>query len=61
METNNLMTVKEVAKKLNVTIFTLHRWIKSGQISCYRSGRKYLFSEIDIKNYLKPVNANKGK
>lgn len=59
----NFMTVKETAKKLNISIFTLHRWIKIGQISCYRSGRKYLFSESDILNHLNKnrINSDKNK
>lgn len=54
----NYYTIRETAEKLKINTHTLHNWIRSGQISCYRSGRRYLFSENNILNYLNKNRIN---
>ena len=54
----NFYTIKETAEKLRIKPNTLRQWIKYGEISCYKTGRKYLFSEKDILNKLNKNRIN---
>jgi len=48
----NLLTIKEVAKMLNVTTTTIHNWINSGKIPykiIYRGKRKRVIRFIPSK------------
>ncbi len=54
----NYYTLQEVAKKLKINNQTLYNWIKAGKINCYKSGRKYLFSDSDILDKLNKNRIN---
>lgn len=49
-----LMTTKDVAKFLKVTETTMRRWANSGELKCYRIGRRRerRFDKKDILNYI---------
>ena len=49
-------TTEEVAEILHIRPEVLTRKCRNGEITYKRSGRKYLFSEDDITNYI-----NKGE
>lgn len=48
------MTTKDVAKFLKVTETTVRRWANSGELKCYRIGRRRerRFDKKDILNYI---------
>ena len=48
----NYYTLQEVARKLKINNQTLYNWIHNGKIKCYKNGKKYLFSESNIFDYL---------
>lgn len=47
-----LFTTKETAEILHINIQTLRSKCRLGQIGFKKTGRKYLFSEQNIKNFL---------
>ena len=49
-------TLTETAEKLRVKPATLYNWIKDKKITCYKNGRKYLFTDKDI---LQKLNKNR--
>lgn len=49
-----LLTRKETAMKLSVTLPTLNKYVKQGKIKCHRIGRRVLFKETDIINSITP-------
>ena len=49
-----LLTRKETALKLNVTLPTLTKYVKQGKIKSHRIGRRVLFKESDIINSITP-------
>jgi excisionase family DNA binding protein len=46
-KSNELLTVKEVARILKISPFTLRRWVIKGKIQVVRSGRKIIRFEPD--------------
>jgi excisionase family DNA binding protein len=51
-------TLQETAEKLRIAPNTLRHWIKSGEIACYKTKGKYLFSEKDILDKLNKNRIN---
>ena len=49
---SKLLSVRETAPILNVAIITLRRLIKKHEIPYHKIGRRHLFTEEDIQNYL---------
>lgn len=48
-----LLTIGQVAKRLNVTIKTLRLWDESGELSAVRTpGRHRMYRQSDINNFL---------
>lgn len=52
---DKLLTRKETAKRLNITLATLHEYTKSGKIIANRIGNRVLYKECDIQNALRQV------
>lgn len=50
------LTVKEVAKLLNVNEKTIYRWLKNGELPAYRIGNYYRFNKAELLEW---VTANK--
>lgn len=48
----NFYETKQAAKILHLSRQVLTRKCRNGEITYKRSGRKYLFSDTDINNYL---------
>lgn len=46
-----LLTIKQAAKRLNVTTMTVRRHIEAGDISYIRPGREYLIDAEDLAKY----------
>jgi len=50
----DILTVKEVAKILQVHERTVYRWLESGDLKCARLGRKtYRVFESDLRKFIK--------
>ena len=49
-----LLTVKEVSARTGVSIFTVYRWIKSGELTSLRLGRtgQLRITEEDLQEFL---------
>lgn len=50
--TEKLLTPSEVAKRLNVTLRTVQRWISEGLLSSYKIGKTRRVSEEQLKQFL---------
>ncbi len=50
----DILTVKEVAKILQVHERTVYRWLESGDLKCARLGRKtYRVFESDLRKFIR--------
>ena len=47
-----MITVAEVAKKLNVTPKTVQRWITEKRLPAYQFGREYRIKEEDFASFV---------
>ena len=47
-----MITVAEVAKKLNVTPKTVQRWITEKRLPAYQFGREYRIKEEDFESFV---------
>ena len=47
-----LLTTKEVAKKLKVNVMTVYRWIKTGKLGGYKIGKEFRVSNKDFSDFL---------
>lgn len=51
-----LLTRKEVAKMLGISLPTLHSWVKNGTIQAYRIGNKVRFKKSEVLEALQSIN-----
>ncbi len=60
---DRLLTTEEVAEYLRVEVVTIRRLINRNELSAYRIGGEYRFTEADIEDYLKQqrVSSNTEK
>lgn len=49
---------KEAAKKLQVTLPTLHTWTQEGRVNGHRVGSRVLYKEEDINNALQKIQTS---
>ncbi|DAB12856.1 MAG: helix-turn-helix domain-containing protein [Acinetobacter sp.] len=49
---NNLLTIKETACYLRISISTLYRWINQKKIKHIKIGSRVLFSQDDLKEFI---------
>jgi len=49
---NRLLTVGQVAKRLQFSKMTIYRYIKAGKISAYKIGKEYRIKESDLEKFL---------
>lgn len=47
-----MITVKEVAERLNVTGKTVTRWIEEGKLPAYRFGKDYRIRKEDFEDFI---------
>ena len=47
-----MMTVAEIAEKLNVTPKTVQRWITEKKLPAYQFGREYRITDEDFKTFI---------
>lgn len=55
-----LFTTEEVANQFGVSVQTIRKYIKSGRISYLNIGRKYLFSQKHIEQFISDVEVIAG-
>lgn len=53
-----LLTVKETAKVLKISVSTLYRWIHQKKISHIKIGSRVLFSEDYLKEFIQDNTVN---
>ena len=51
-ESDQFLTVSEVARGLRVSNMTVYRLVNSGQLDAVRVGRSYRIREVDVHRYL---------
>lgn len=46
-------STKEIAKHLGVTVETIRKWTKAGQIPCSRVGKLWKFKKSEVDRWVK--------
>ena len=49
---DRLLTIEQVAKRLQVVKMTVYRYLKAGKIASYKIGKEYRIKESDLKKFL---------
>lgn len=49
-------TREEMAKKLSISLPTLHDWTKKGILKAYRMGNRVYFKSNEVDQCLRPIN-----
>jgi putative molybdopterin biosynthesis protein len=52
-EHKTFLTPQEVSDLLRVSVYTVRRWIKEGDLPAYKVGRGWRISESDIDEWLR--------
>ena len=52
VEHQTFLTPQEVSNILRVSVYTVRRWIKEGDLPAYKVGRGWRISESDIDDWL---------
>ncbi len=60
-EATVLLTRNEVAKMLEISLPTLHNWVKTGILTAYRIGNKVRFKQDEVLNSLQSINHKNTK
>ena len=53
VDIQNLLTVQQAAKLLNITPAAIHKAIKRGRLPCLKLGRLFLIQRTDLIHYSK--------
>ena len=53
MDGPEMLTVADIAERLNVSNMTVYRRIQSGELKAYRFGRAFRVYEADLNAYMK--------
>ena len=51
-------TAEDLAKKLDVNIMTIYRYIKAGKIKAYKLGKEFRIDKEEFNNFLNKVKIN---
>lgn len=46
------LTPKEVSNILQVSVYTVRRWIKEGELPAYKVGRLWRIDKVDLNKWL---------
>lgn len=52
-EYQSFLTPQEVSELLRVSVYTVRRWIKDGDLPAYKVGRGWRISETEIDEWLR--------
>jgi len=62
---NGILTVRQIAEKLQVNTETVYRWLRDSKLLGYRANRLWRVSERDLEAFLQqrrePVNTRGSK
>jgi excisionase family DNA binding protein len=47
------LSPEEVGERLGVSVYTVRRWIKTGQLRAFRPGKEYRIQESDLEEFLR--------
>ncbi len=47
------LSPEEVGERLGVSVYTVRRWIKAGQLRAFRPGKEYRIQESDLEEFLR--------
>ena len=50
---NGILTVRQIAEKLQVNTETVYRWLRNGKLTGYRANRLWRIGESDLETFLK--------
>ena len=50
---NGILTVKQIATKLQVNKVTVYRWLRDGKLAGYRANKLWRIAEDDLTSFLK--------
>ncbi len=53
LQTQPFLTPKEVSDLLQVSVYTVRRWIKQGELPAYKVGRLWRINKGDLNKWLK--------
>jgi excisionase family DNA binding protein len=53
LQTQPFLTPKEVSDLLQVSVYTVRRWIKQGELPAYKVGRLWRINKGDLNQWLK--------
>jgi excisionase family DNA binding protein len=59
LQENKLITRKETARILGVSLVTLHSWVNKNILKAYRIGNKVRFKENEVLESLQEINPKK--
>ncbi len=59
LETQRLMTIREVAERLALSPLTLYSWVATGKIAYRRVGRQVRFTQEDVDGVVDYVEAKR--
>lgn len=48
-----LLTVEQVARRLNTETYNVNRWIREGLLPAYKVGREWRVALADLEEYLR--------
>lgn len=51
------VSTKDIAEHLGITMETVRKWIKSGEIPCIRIGKLWKFKKSEVDTWLKSGGA----
>jgi excisionase family DNA binding protein len=55
------MTAKKVADDLHITKTTIHSWVNSRQMPCFRIGQMYLFDPDELNTWIQNQRPKRGR
>ena len=53
LSSTQFYTIEEIAKRLKVSVVTVRRWIKNGEIIAHKVGHQWRISEVDLELFLR--------
>jgi excisionase family DNA binding protein len=59
-ETSHLLSPRDVARELNVSMSTVRRLVADGRLPAYRVGHQVRFDPGEMRDSLRPVAIGKG-